>query len=367
MQTIVRLFILLLTTMAFVPFGPPFTWAQAPDHTPTPTYTPSPTLTPTPTRPFYDVRLPRGGSIRLILVPGGAYLMGSPESEEGRDHDEGPQRAIGVAPFWMSETEITQGQWQGLMGSHPSTGYGTGSTYPVYYVSWNEITGNDLEGDDGFLEKLNALGKGVFRLPTEAEWEYACRAGSQSPFCFGEDGCANGCDPKCIAAEYMWFCGNNTPNQAKAVRQKKPNAFGLYDMHGNVREWCHDAYEGDFIEGMEYSPKTFEDNQILRCVRGGAWFQTLKGVRSANRYWYNPGYRLGWIGFRIVCNYTGPSPTNTVSSTATPPPTPTATPLMESASRAGILFLLARSWDPHPSGKGIGGDSILDLLRTWDR
>ncbi len=361
MKPILRLFILVLTVVHLQTLDSSCPWAQAPDQTPTPTLTPSPT----PTLPFINVSLPRGGTIRLVLVPGGTFLMGSPADEAGRDKDEGPQRPVHVSSFWMSETEITQGQWQGLMGSNPASGHGMGSNYPVYYVSWNDITGNDAEGNDGFLEKLNTLGKGVFRLPTEAEWEYACRAGSQAAFCFGDGGCVNGCDPNCLASQYMWFCGNNSPNLAKAVHQKKPNAFGLYDMHGNVREWCHDPYEGDFIEGMEQSSKTVGDNLILRCVRGGAWFQTLKGVRSANRYWYNPGYRLGWIGFRIASSYIGTIPAQTQTPTPTSIPTTTPTPLLQPSGRAGSLFLKARSWNPHPSGKGVGCRAILDVLRSW--
>src|SRR3990172_8912847 len=168
----------------------------------------------------------RGGAQQIGLVrikpAGHSFQMGSTETERGRTPDEGPVHTVTFRyDFYMGETEITQAQWKALMGTNPASDLGldpkgVGDNYPVYYVSWNDIAGHD-----GFLDRLNELGHGAFRLPSEAEWEYACRAGSTTRFSFGNSlGCNDECQ-NCNAAkgvifiekraDYMWYCGNNNP------------------------------------------------------------------------------------------------------------------------------------------------------------
>jgi len=190
----------------------------------------------------------------------------------------------------MSKYEVTQAQWKAVMGSTPSnTNYGIGDNYPVNNVSWDDI--------QTFIQKLNAQTGQTYRLPTEAEWEYACRAGTTTPFNTGNnlttsqanydgDYPYNG-NPK---GEYR---GKSTP-----VGSFAPNAWGLYDMHGNVWEWCSDWY-GTYPSGSQTNP-TGAATGSLRVNRGGSWYIYAQSCRSAYRYNNTPDYRYISLGFRLV-------------------------------------------------------------------
>jgi len=244
----------------------------------------------------------------MVLIPAGSFEMGSPATERSRDGDEEPVHAVTIGyEFHMSKYEITQAQWQALMGSLPAVDNGAGDDYPVYNVIWNEC--------QAFVEALNGLGFGTFRLPSEAEWEYACRAGTATRFSFGDSlGCADDCS-NCEAGtlagnrtDYMWYCANNTSRDTKPVGLKQPNGFGLYDMHGNVWEWIqdwhHPTYEGAPTDGSAWViPAAYE-----RVTRGGAHANTARYCRSASRSSAWPATRLDDVGFRVAASIQPPSP-----------------------------------------------------------
>lgn len=232
------------------------------------------------------VRLPGGTELRLVRIPAGQFVMGSPESEAGRASDEGPLHTVTISrSFWMGVFEVTQRQWLAVMNSNPSTfqRFEASPDHPVERVSWRDA----ME----FLGRLNALGLGQFRLPTEAEWEYAARAGSQTPLSFGEDA-----DYRALT-EHAWFY-SRAEGRSHPVGGKRPNAWGLYDMHGNVWEWCSDwfgAYPGHAVTDPQ-GPATGRE----RVIRGGSWFNEPEALRSANRHRHPPDSRQTNLGFRVV-------------------------------------------------------------------
>ncbi len=215
--------------------------------------------------------------MEFVLIPAGTFEMGSTKG----DKDEQPVHTVTISkPFYMGKYEVTQAQWQEIMGSNPSLFQGDGSR-PVEQV-WFDVV-------QDFIGKLNAKeGKNHYRLPTEAEWEYAARAGTTTAYSFGDDAAQLG--------EYAWY-KDNASGQTHPVGQKKPNAWGLYDMHGNVWEWVQDWYQ-------RYSPEAVTDPQgpqsgTHRSRRGGAWNNFAKICRSANRYSV-AGFRDDFLGFRLV-------------------------------------------------------------------
>jgi formylglycine-generating enzyme required for sulfatase activity/protocatechuate 3,4-dioxygenase beta subunit len=239
-----------------------------------------------------------GLKMEFIRIPAGSFHMGSPSSELVRESDESPIHEVRITkPFYMGRYEVTQSQWKAVMGTtlcqqrhkadSPWLLKGNGSEYPMYYVSWEEA-----------MEFCKRLG-GNFRLPTEAEWEYACRAGSQTRFCYGDD-------PNYSELEqYAWYYGESD-NKTHPVGQKKPNAWGLYDMHGNVDEWCSDPYE--FLHNYEDAGSVDPTGPALaknslHVFRGGSWLEKPKKCRSANREGFYESVRLDFVGFRVV--YTG--------------------------------------------------------------
>jgi formylglycine-generating enzyme required for sulfatase activity len=249
--------------------------------------------------------------LRLVRIPAGTFQMGSPNTERGRYRDwEGPVHTVTLThDFYIGEAEVTQAQWKALMGSNPATDlgytpYGVGNDYPVYYVSWDDC--------QSFITALNALGQGTFRLPTEAEWEYACRARTTTRFYFGDSlecgdenqDCAAGTLPG-NRSDYMWYWFNyNTPTfGSKPVHGKMPNAFGLYDMHGNVWEWCQDWFQEDFYSqpgATAPNPLCTDSASGYRVFRGGYWSVDAVYCRSAFRSRYVPGTRVTNIGLRVV-------------------------------------------------------------------
>jgi formylglycine-generating enzyme required for sulfatase activity len=251
--------------------------------------------------------LPPGArQMELVRIPAGTFEMGSPDSERGRYLDwEGPVHTVTLTnDFYIGETEVTQAQWKAIMGDSPADNLGVGNNYPVYFVSWSRA--------NGFLSRLDAQSDySGFRLPTEAEWEYACRAGTRTRFHYGDSlGCDDGCQ-NCVAgtlpgnrSDYMWYCWNwDTPYGAKPVGQLLPNAFGLYDMHGNVWEWCQDWFQEDYYSqpgATALNPLCTNSAYGCRVVRGGYWSHSADGCRSALRDRSYPTHSGYGIGVRVA-------------------------------------------------------------------
>ena len=222
--------------------------------------------------------LGKGVKLETVLVPSGKFVMGSPTSEVDRRDNEAQQHEVTLTkPYYMGRYEVTQEQWESVMGNNPSLFEGT--NLPVTNVSWEDC--------QEFIKKLNAKTNGGYRLPTEAEWEYACRAGTTTAYSFGAK-----ITPK--DANY----NDSGTDEPVAVGSYKPNAFGLYDMHGNVWEWCED-WEADYPKGAVTDPKgpATGENRVLR---GGSFFFSGSAARSSFRLNFSPSYRYYNFGFRLV-------------------------------------------------------------------
>lgn len=224
----------------------------------------------------------------FVFIHPGTFLMGSVEYEVGRDNGEVLHEVTLTKGFYMQTTPVTQSQWRSVMGTNPSRFIEGGDECPVENVTWHACL--------DFIRILNRMGETIYRLPTEAEWEYACRAGS-SESCFTgmimEFFCGH--DP-CLHA-VGWYCGNSD-RKTHPVALKNANDWGLYDMHGNVFEWCQDWY------GSYSSEKSLDPIMSLpgpgRVIRGGSWFANAKNCRSAARLYWSPQSKSDFIGFRLV-------------------------------------------------------------------
>jgi formylglycine-generating enzyme required for sulfatase activity len=229
---------------------------------------------------------PRAGEVlkdctecpEMVVIPAGRFLMGSPPGEAGRSGDEGPQRWVEVPRFAMGRYEVTQREWLAVMGSNPSRFSNCGMNCPVENVSWNDA--------QEFLRRLNQRTGLNYRLPSEAEWEYAARAGTTTAYPWGDR-----------------FDGGRANNGSStvAVGGYAANAFGLHDMHGNIWEWVqdiwHDNYAGAPTDGSAWM---VGGDPSRRVLRGGSWFNSPQYLRSAIRNWYALGYRGFVTGFRIA-------------------------------------------------------------------
>lgn len=225
------------------------------------------------------------------LIPAGEFLMGSPDTDRDALSYEKPQHRVRISkPFYMGATEVTQEQWAAVMGSHPWRGnrhVKEGDNCPATYISWDDAV--------KFCRKLSEREAGAYRLPTEAEWGYACRAGSTTRFSYGEDAEHLGA--------YAWFDDNadeNGESYAHSVGQKKPNAWGLHGMHGNVREWCSDWYAKYTVQLPITIDPRGPSKGSDRVLRGGCWNSFTLRCRSAYRYWSPPSHRFNDMGFRVV-------------------------------------------------------------------
>lgn len=226
--------------------------------------------------------------MEFVLIHPGRFMMGSPEDETGRYTGERLHTVNLTDPFYIQTTEVTQAQWKALMDKNPSSNKRCGGNCPVEQVSWNDV--------QEFIHKLNQKeGTNRYRLPTEAEWEYACRAGSSTAFPNG-----NITELQCGRDDTLdsigWYCGNSN-NMIHPVAQKKPNVWGLYDMIGNVQEWCRDWF-GIFPYDEVTNPKG-PPSGSYRVMRGGAWYSPARDCRSASRFGSPPRYRFRHIGFRL--------------------------------------------------------------------
>ena len=217
--------------------------------------------------------------MEFVRVSTGRFLMGSPESEAGRGADEAQREVRITQEFWIGKYEVTQGEWETVMGENPSYFKECGSRCPVERVSWHDV--------QEFIRKLNdsESAKGyAYRLPSEAEWEYAARAGAAGTR-YGELG------------ELAWYYGNSG-GRTHPVGQKRANGWGLHDMLGNVIEWTADWY-GEHPSGAVTDPQG-PGAGSKRVSRGGGWGGSARGVRSAGRSNFAPGHRSSLIGFRLV-------------------------------------------------------------------
>ncbi len=214
--------------------------------------------------------LGKGVTLDMVYIPGGKFTMGSTE----RDYEK-PPHPVTVQPFFMAKYPVTQSQWQAVMGNNPS--YFKGENRPVEKVSWHDAV--------KFCQQLSEKTGKEYRLPSEAEWEYACRAGTTTPFYFGET----------ITTDLANYDGNSTTD----VGSFPPNAFGLYDMHGNVWEWCADAWHDNY-EGAPSDGSIWEKEKGQPVVRGGSWFLEARSVRAAYRGRNSHGYRSYNVGFRLA-------------------------------------------------------------------
>ena len=229
----------------------------------------------------------------MVQIPAGSFKMGSPESEKGRNNNESPQHEVNVPAFFMGKFAVTQEQYQQIIGKNPS-GF-QGKKRPVEQVSWNDA----IE----FCKKLSQKTGRTYRLPSEAEWEYACRAGTTMPFYFGET----------ITTDLVNYNGESNYGDAPKGKNRKqttdvgsfsPNAFGLYDMHGNVWEWCQDDWHDNYTNAPKDGSSWTSQNNIIKPLRGGSWLTFPGDCRSAYRYDYYIVDYNDTIGIRVVCSGT---------------------------------------------------------------
>ncbi|MCA2629525.1 MULTISPECIES: SUMF1/EgtB/PvdO family nonheme iron enzyme [unclassified Microcystis] len=255
--------------------------------TPLPKVAPPPPSSPPPPPAkltLFTENLPNGVTLEMVGLPAGQFLMGSPDSDPDAESDEKPQHQVKVNSFAIGKYPVTQAQYQAVMGTNPSY-FKNNPQNPVEQVNWNDA--------QAFCQKLSQITGKTYRLPTEAEWEYACRAGTTTRFYFGDDANQLG--------DYAWYKGNSQQT-THPVGQKRPNGWGLYDMSGNVWEWCEDDWHDNYIGAPKDGSAWLTNDNDYQIVRGGSWYNSPSFCRSAYRNG-NPrrdgnNYDLG---FRVVC------------------------------------------------------------------
>ncbi|MFM6825450.1 MAG: formylglycine-generating enzyme family protein [Dolichospermum sp.] len=238
--------------------------------------------------------------LEMVLIPGGTFLMGSPEDEKESRDRERPQHEVTVPSFSMGKYPVTQKQWRAVaalekvdIDLEPDPSYFKGDNRPVECVSWGHA--------QEFCARLSRMTNKTYRLPTEAQWEYACRAGTTTPFYCG----------KTISTKLANYDGNYTYGdgtkgvdcqQTINVGSFPPNAFGLYDMHGNVWEWCQDTWHENYINAPEDGSDWISQGNSKRVLRGGSWYNIPGNCRSASRNYNIAGFGNNGNGFRVVCD-----------------------------------------------------------------
>jgi len=243
------------------------------------------------TAPGLAEQLSASAVLELIEIPAGRFSMGSPRSQGG--DDERPQHLVSVASFYLARGLVSQAQWQAVMGRRPNCRF-SGSERPVENVSWAEA--------QAFCERLARRTGRPYRLPSEAEWEYACRAGTSGPFHCGET----------LTGEQANYCAEHT-YRAEPVGVYRhvttpagafpPNPFGLYDMHGNLWEWCADAWHADYSGApADGAPWLVHGDPASRVVRGGSWHDVPAACRSTARVRCDAGQGDDFVGFRVACS-----------------------------------------------------------------
>ncbi|MFN6034848.1 MAG: SUMF1/EgtB/PvdO family nonheme iron enzyme [Dolichospermum sp.] len=239
---------------------------------------------------YFVEDLGNGVMLEMVEIPAGTFYMGSPENEEGRSDDESPQHQVTVPSFFIGKYPLTQAQYEAIMGNNPA--YFKGNNRPVEFVIWNDAV--------AFCQKLSQKTGKNYKLPSEAQWEYACRAGTTTPFYFGES-----ITPELVNydGEYAYAAApkGKYRGQTTDVGTFPPNAFGLYDMHGNVWEWCEDDWQENYINAP-MNGSALISRSDYKMLRGGSWNGNPGGCRSASRFnlYLDGNYYL--IGFRVVCS-----------------------------------------------------------------
>jgi formylglycine-generating enzyme required for sulfatase activity len=252
------------------------------------------------------------GARNMVLIPARTFRMGNLTNNPIGDPDEKPAHTVTITQlFHMNRTEVTQAQWKTVMGSNPS--YFKGDSLPVERVSWYDAVEycNRLSKSEGLDTCYRGSGRSTtcdftangYRLPTEAEWEYACRGWTETDFYTGNI-TNSGCTPLDPALNRAgWYCGNEN-TKTRNVGLKEPNAFGLFDMHGNVWEWCWDWYSDSYFTANPAIDPRGPARGSYRVLRGGSWFDYAGICRSSSRYSFiDPDLRFNYIGFRIVKTY----------------------------------------------------------------
>ncbi len=239
----------------------------------------------------------------LTLIPPGDFQMGSPGKELERQASELQHPVTIAQPFFLGTYEVTQEEYTQVMESNPSvfSQAGVGRTH-VAGMDTSRFPAENLSWDDAvaFCQKLSQLEGKAYRLPTEAEWEYACRAGTSSPFSFGEN--LNGSQANCNGqSPYGTTAAGANLKRPARVGSYAPNAFGLHDMHGNAWEWCADWFDKDYYVALPAKDPLGPVAGATRVTRGGAWDYVARGCRSAHRHHNPPSFRNGTSGFRVVC------------------------------------------------------------------
>lgn len=251
---------------------------------------------------YFTEDLGNGITMDLVYIPGGTFLMGAPETELESLNQERPQHQVTVPAFFMGATPITQAQWRQVASSigqgkepleaNPSRFSFRGDNHPVERVSWHDAT--------EFCLRLSRHTKREYRLPSEAEWEYVCRAGTTTPFHCGETILT---DLANYNGNYVYGSGakGGYRETITPVDTFPPNAFGLYDMHGNVWEWCQDSWHDSYEKAPTDGSAWVSRNSSTRVLRGGSWVDYPRLCRSASRFDYYPVDRVNGLGFRVVC------------------------------------------------------------------
>ncbi len=250
---------------------------------------------------YFTEDLGKGVGLDMVLIPSGSFMMGSPEDELERYENEGPQHLVSIQTFFMSKYPVTQAHWEAVAALpqvnrklNPAPSNFKGKNRPVESVSWWEAV--------EFCDRLSRKTDRDYHLPSEAEWEYACRAGTSTPFHFGET----------IAPELANYYSEDAYGPGPTAKSRGEttdvgsfgvaNAFGLYDMHGNVLEWCadhwHENYEGAPTDGSAW---VTENENNSRMLRGGSWYGDPRSCRSAYRLGSYPDLRSSPVGFRVAC------------------------------------------------------------------
>jgi formylglycine-generating enzyme required for sulfatase activity len=221
--------------------------------------------------------------MEFVLIPAGSFMMGADRNFEDAFEDELPQHKVVISrSFYIGEYEVTQAQWVAIMGNNPSKF--KDRKRPVEQVAWDDVK--------EFIHILNKKEKtNAYRLPTEAEWEYAARAGSDTTYCFGDD-------PDDLS-QYAWI-NENSGKKTHPVAKLKKNAWGIYDMHGNVWEWCQDNYGDKYYSNSPLMDPKGPSKGSLRVGRGGSWSSDARHCRSAVRYHDSQGDRDPDVGFRLI-------------------------------------------------------------------
>ena len=229
----------------------------------------------------------------FVWIDPGTFAMGSPPTQPGRDDDESPQRQVTITQgFYLAQNEITQKQWTAVMGTQPWTGLDfvhQGPDYPAAGLSWIDV--------QQFIQTLNKTAAApLYRLPTEAEWEYACRAGTTTRWFFGDD--------EILLDDFAWHSGNTWDaglQYSQEVATKKPNPWGLYDMHGNLWEWVQDWYSPDYYSRAPNVDPPGPETGLQRALRGGYFHNNgARRLRSANRLSQAPQGRYASVGARLL-------------------------------------------------------------------